>query len=188
MRPGILRIGPFWALAVLLVSVPSAARAQGDVAAGARVYGEVCGRCHNPRAPTERTDREWVVIVNHMRVRGALTGKQASQVLAFLREMNRLPSLAALAEAAPAAASEGEVTDGRALIESRGCLGCHVVGKTGGNLGPSLNGVIGRRGVEFVEKKLRNPAFDNPNTLMPNLGLTDAEIQAIVEYLKRVKE
>lgn len=198
MHTRILSPAAFWSVAAaILLAPPSAGAQQADIAAGAKVYGENCGRCHNPRAPTERTDREWTVIVNHMRVRGGLTGNQARQVLAFLREMNRLPSLASLAEAVPAApgpvqslppALGASSADGPALIESKGCLGCHVLGKAGGNLGPSLNGVMGRRGVEFVEKKLRNPAFNNSNTLMPNLGLTDAEIEAIVEYLKTVQE
>lgn len=198
MRAWMLNSVASCAVAALLMSVPSSAAAQGEIAAGAKIYGEICGRCHNPRAPTERTDREWTVIVTHMRVRAGLSGEQARRVRAFLQAMNGLPSLASLA-AAPVTAPEPEVAPshppapqdslspeerGKALVEGRGCVGCHVVGKTGGDLGPSLNGVIKRRGEDFVKKKLQNPTFDNPNSQMVNLGLSDAEIDAIVAYLK----
>ncbi len=62
------------------------------VAAGAAVYGSMCGRCHNARSPLERTDREWVVIIAHMRVRGNLTGPQVRDVLAFLQATNGQPA------------------------------------------------------------------------------------------------
>lgn len=62
--------------------------AQSQVAEGAVVYAQNCGRCHNARSPLERTDREWVTIVAHMRARGNLTKSQASQVLDFLQMAN----------------------------------------------------------------------------------------------------
>lgn len=188
------RIGLGLAIATALAAWPSASSAvQSEVAAGAKVYSENCGRCHNPRSPTERTDREWTVIVNHMRIRAGLTGQQARQVLAFLQETNGLPSLASL-EAVPRAPAgvsvdgPADASRGRSLVEAKGCQGCHVIGSTGGSLGPSLNGVIGRRGADFVTKKLTNPAFDNPNTMMPSLGLSEAELSSIVEFLSTLEK
>lgn len=188
------QIGSAVAVAVALAAWPSASSAvQSDVAAGAKVYAENCGRCHNPRSSTERADREWTVIINHMRVRAGLTGKQARQVLVFLQETNGLPSLASLAGVPPAPSTSSaeppaDPSRGKSLVEAKGCMGCHVVGKAGGNLGPSLNGVLRRRSEDYVVQKLRNPGFDNPNTMMPGLGLTDAEIQSILEYLKTLGE
>lgn len=187
MRTGIWTRG--FVAALVFGASPSALwAAQSDVAAGAKVYAENCGRCHNPRSSTERTDREWTVIINHMRVRAGLTGGQARQVLAFLQETNGLPSRASAEAVMAPRATEPEAPAGadrgRALVEAKGCAGCHVVGKTGGTLGPSLNGAVARRGEEYVVRKLANPAFDNANTMMPRLDLTDAEIESIVEYLK----
>ncbi len=69
--------------------VPGSALAQqntsADVTEGARVYGDMCGRCHNPRSPLEHNDRAWVAIANHMRNRGNLTGGEVRSVLAFLQ-------------------------------------------------------------------------------------------------------
>lgn len=185
MRTRIL-IGATVGLVAAGLSWPAAAAGvQADVAAGAKVYAETCGRCHNPRAPTERTDREWALIVAHMRVRAGLTGEQARLVLAFLQATNAQPSVAE--GPAPAASRVPVGADGKAIVEGTGCLGCHVVGRSGGTLGPSLNGVLGRRGEDYVRRKLGDPAFDNPGTLMPNPGLSDQEIEAVVEYLKTVQ-
>lgn len=179
---------------------PAAARAQqpgeSSVATGARVYGDMCGRCHRPRSPLERTDRDWVTIINHMRVRGNLTGQQARAVVAFLQATNSSPSEAAPLPGAPAApgAAPGEysntipsdaasVARGVALVASKACIGCHVVGAQGGQVGPSLNGVLTRRSAAFVRQKLSNPSFNNATSMMPNFGLTAEEIDAIVAYL-----
>ncbi len=62
------------------------------VAEGAAVYGANCGRCHNARSPLERSDRQWVVIMTHMRVRANLAGQDARKVLAFLMATNGQPS------------------------------------------------------------------------------------------------
>ena len=55
---------------------------------GAQVYSTTCARCHNARPGSERTDREWVAIVAHMRARANLSKTQAAGVLAFLQATN----------------------------------------------------------------------------------------------------
>ncbi len=163
---------------------------------GARTYGAMCGRCHNPRSPLERSDRDWVVIINHMRVRANLTGKASRNVLAFLQATNTDPSVPAGAGAEGTAGAEGPslrhgppsddleaIAQGRQLVTAKACVGCHVVGETGGSLGPSLNGVVEGRGADYVRKKLANPTFDNTASMMPNFGLTEEQIEAMLAYL-----
>lgn len=58
------------------------------MAAGARVFSNNCGRCHNLRASTERTDQQWNVIVAHMRARANLTRSEAEAVRIFLQMTN----------------------------------------------------------------------------------------------------
>ncbi len=169
--------------------------AESEVAAGAKVYGDMCGRCHRPRSPLERTDRDWVTIINHMRVRANLTGKQTRAVLQFLQATNSSPAEAVpLPAAAPAAGSPrtfsnviatdaASIARGKALVAEKACVGCHVVGAQGGQVGPSLNGVLKRRTAAFVRQKLTDPSFNNPTSMMPNFGLTAEEIDAIVAYL-----
>lgn len=164
---------------------------------GARVYGDMCGRCHNPRSPLERSDRDWVVIANHMRVRGNLTGREVRSVLAFLQAMNTDPR-ERMVPPGPMAApgtdpGEGPPSDdpeviarGKALVQQNACLGCHVVERAGGQVGPTLNGVVRRRGAAFVRRKLIEPTFNNTTSMMPNFGLTAEQVEAILAYLDAI--
>ena len=56
--------------------------------AGALAWSQNCMRCHNLRNPNERSDREWDVIVHHMRVRANLTAEEHRLILRFLQSAN----------------------------------------------------------------------------------------------------
>lgn len=181
---GLLAVG-------LAVAAPLAAQ-EGDVAEGSRVYGNSCGGCHNARSPLERTDGEWVTIVNHMRVRANLTGRQARSVLAFLQASNTDPAAARGATPAPETLSDEVPTDpalitqGEQLVAQKACIGCHLIGGAGGNVGPSLDRVVANKGARFVRQKLTDPTFNNGTSMMPNFGLTPQEIDALVAYLASI--
>ena len=53
--------------------------------AGAQLWAQNCGHCHNFRSPNMYSDAQWDVIVLHMRVRGNLTAGEHQQILAFLK-------------------------------------------------------------------------------------------------------
>ncbi len=187
---GLGRTGAALLASLLLLVAPRAGTAQesGSVAEGARVYGDVCGNCHNARSPLERSDRDWVTIVNHMRVRGNMTGQQARNVLAFLQATNNDPAESVAPPHEPSVpAGEAEGMDaaqrGEELVAARACLGCHVIGGAGGNIGPSLNGVVDRRGEDYVREKLADPTFDNDSSMMPNFGLSEEQTGWITAYL-----
>ena len=55
---------------------------------GARAWAQNCMRCHNVRDPQERSDREWEIIVHHMRVRANLTAEEHRLILEFLKAAN----------------------------------------------------------------------------------------------------
>jgi len=185
------------AVAMLLLALPRGAVAQESdaVAEGARVYGAMCGRCHNPRSPLERSDGEWVSIINHMRVRANMTGEQVRNVLAFLQATNTNPAeRAADAGAAPvpsgqvqttgAASTDPQVIElGEKLMAQKACLGCHIIGKQGGQVGPTLNGIKNRRDADFLRRKLADPTFDNSTSMMPNFNLSQEDIEALVAFM-----
>lgn len=179
-------------IAAGVIATPSAMSAQeGSLAEGARIYGRVCGSCHNARSPLERSDRDWVTIINHMRVRGNMTGAQARDVLAFLQATNEDPTTITVIPAPPRISDAlplDTVQEGKRIVGEKACLGCHVVGDEGGNIGPSLNGVVARRGVDYVHRKLADPTFDVDSSMMPNLGLTDEEIGWVIAYLVTLDE
>ena len=190
------RLVPFL---TMLIGFPTVAVAQSGelVTEGSRVYGNTCGGCHNARSPLERTDAQWVTIINHMRVRANLTGRQTRAVLAFLQATNGNPAeettLPGDSTRGPGAATPPRsdvvptdpdlVAEGKALIAQKACIGCHVVASAGGNVGPALNGVVARRGAAFVRNKFADPTFNNATSMMPNFGLTDEQIEALVAYL-----
>ncbi|MGE5295501.1 MAG: c-type cytochrome [Solirubrobacterales bacterium] len=58
------------------------------VAAGGKIWGSRCGVCHNLRPPSEYSDAQWAVAVQHMRVRVPLTGSQQKKILEFLQATN----------------------------------------------------------------------------------------------------
>lgn len=84
---------------------------------------------------------------------------------------------------------------GKALFQSKGCVACHTIGK-GKLVGPDLKGVTERRDQEWIAKWLKDPdsmIFTDPTAKellkeflvpMPNQGLTDEDIRAIMAYLK----
>jgi hypothetical protein len=55
---------------------------------GAQLWAENCTRCHNAPPPDRYSDAQWDVIVQHMRLRANLTGAEAREIAAFLKDSN----------------------------------------------------------------------------------------------------
>jgi len=78
-------------LALMLLAAPVMAgdsQPAGDVTRGAGSWVNNCARGHSMRDPNEFRDDQWRVIVNHMRVRGNLTGQDARDIRVFLQSAN----------------------------------------------------------------------------------------------------
>jgi cytochrome c oxidase subunit 2 len=87
---------------------------------------------------------------------------------------------------------------GADLFVQKGCIGCHAVAGTlaQGVVGPNLTHFGSRQTLaagimentpENLHRWLKNPLAVKPASLMPNLGLTDADIAALTAYLYRLK-
>jgi cytochrome c2 len=84
---------------------------------------------------------------------------------------------------------------GKALFQTKGCVACHTIGK-GKLVGPDLKGVTDRRDKEWLTNWLKDPDTmirTDPTAKellkeflvpMPNQGLTDEDIKALMAYLK----
>jgi cytochrome c2 len=75
---------------------------------------------------------------------------------------------------------------GRALFRNKGCITCHqndrVQGETGiFEIGPNLTAY--QNDPEFLRAWLENPRAIKPETPMPDLGLTPAEIEDLIAFL-----
>ena len=87
------------------------------------------------------------------------------------------------------------IKKGKALWSTKGCMGCHTIGK-GKAAGPDLMGVLDRRSLDWVQRWLHDPPAMQEsdstarallaqfnNTKMPNLQLGDEEVTALIAYI-----
>lgn len=91
------------------------------------------------------------------------------------------------------------VAKGKQLFTTLACAGCHTVqGLTGGKVGPELTHeaskktpIAGVAGLDVNEANLKkwisNPPAAKPGTLMPNLGLDQPTIDALVQFILTLK-
>lgn len=88
----------------------------------------------------------------------------------------------------------GSVASGHTLISDYGCGACHVipgVPEAIGEVGPSLTNFASRSYIagrvpnttEVLVRWLENPQAVDPQTAMPNLGLSSQEARHITAYL-----
>ncbi len=72
---------------------------------------------------------------------------------------------------------------GRAAFDAAGCRACHSIGGVGGNAGPDLTLVGFRRTREWLDLWIKDPKAWKPDTKMVKFRLSDADREAIVDYL-----
>lgn len=100
-----------------------------------------------------------------------------------------------LGQTAGVSSDPAAIKNGKALWTTKGCVGCHTIGK-GRAAGPDLMGVLDRRSLEWVQRWLHDPTAmqqsdstamalvtEFNNTKMPNLQLTDDEVRALIAYV-----
>ena len=105
-----------------------------------------------------------------------LSNSQMNALAAFLLKWN--PKNARELEAAPAFAVEGAM-----VYQGQKCGICHQVNGVGQKMGPSLNGVAGRRGREWIEDHFRDPQKMSPGSPMPPYKFSSRDMDRIVSYL-----
>lgn len=90
-----------------------------------------------------------------------------------------------------ASAAAADIAHGRELFQAKGCASCHqhsAVAGSGqfsggpGGTAPVLTAYPGDPA--YLRSWLRDPQALKPRTTMPNLGLSDAEITALIAFLK----
>ncbi len=96
------------------------------------------------------------------------------------------------AAASGGAAGPTASTDPMEMINAFGCIGCHVVGGTGGAVGPPFDGMGGRLSRDRIRDGILNPAATvargyeaMAGTMPPTFGqqMTAAQLEALVSFL-----
>src|SRR5579862_8185642 len=84
----------------------------------------------------------------------------------------------------------GDAKSGEQIVKSIGCQGCHVVGegdRTAAGphrtFGQPLENVGNKTTYEWIYNWVRDPKHYNPNTYMPSLRLTDAQVADVATFL-----
>jgi len=84
---------------------------------------------------------------------------------------------------------------GRALFVAKGCIGCHFHKEANlpswsshGSGGPNLSDIdnpytLLHNDVEYLRTWLRDPWVKNPNRVMPELDLSEEEIESLLAFL-----
>jgi cytochrome c oxidase subunit II len=101
------------------------------------------------------------------------------------------------AQKAPAPEPTGDAVAGKELFARHACVGCHTIrGVAAGALGPDLTH-FGSRALfgaglwtttpDNVAAWIKNPPALKPGSRMPNLGLSDADANALAVYLISLK-
>ena len=63
------------------------------------------------------------------------------------------------------------------------CLGCHVVGSSGGHVGPDLTHVASRRSMAYIRRMVTDPAQTIPGTTMPRIAMAASTRELLIGYL-----
>jgi ubiquinol-cytochrome c reductase cytochrome b subunit len=149
-----------------------------------------CDGCHNiaagdPKAGpvlstvVTRQSEDWMS--SHFQDASAtgeasLTGAQVQNLTAFA--INLTPANG------PAVANAPESSvHGAGIYATQECTFCHLVNGEGQTVGPTLNGVAGRRDAEWLVGHFREPAAFVPGSTMPPLDLPEPQMDALVSYL-----
>ena len=71
-----------------------------------------------------------------------------------------------------------------ALLRTRlPCLGCHIVGASGGRIGPDLTHVASRRSSAYIRAMVSEPARLLPGTTMPRIPMPSSMRELLIAYL-----
>lgn len=79
--------------------------------------------------------------------------------------------------------SESLVAEGKMLWQQKNCTSCHQFYGLGGHLGPDLTNVSSKRPPEYIEAFIKNGT-----DVMPNYGLNQKEVDALMAFLAEVDQ
>ena len=136
--------------------------------------------------------------VQHALMRFLVVAESPSAFNSWLTNERRIQGFGTAAVPTPAAGAQPSlVQQGATLFANGACVTCHTVRGTqaAGTIGPELTHFGSRKSIAAntlpkdpeglnLKRWLRNPQAVKPGNLMPNLNLSEADIEAIAAYLE----
>ncbi len=175
-------------------AAPSDTTLAARIGQGAELFSRTCQRCHNPRGPEERTDREWVIIMQHMQTRANLTRKQGSLVRDFLLASNDAALMPARLRGnvpPPSEVTDELIAQGRLVYKGAGtCFACHGGGLEGGPIAPNLKDSQWKRGTgDFASilDVVRNGVSGTAMAAYPG-GISEEQAQQVAAFVWAVSQ
>ena len=125
----------------------------------------------------------------HANMRIRVIAQTEEEFSAWLTEQAKIPETP----------STGIAAEGAKIFQEVACMNCHTIAGTpaAARVGPSLTYLATRDTIgagvltntpDNIAKWLKNPAKYKPGSLMPNMKLTDEQVNAIVAYLEALDE
>ncbi len=84
-------------------------------------------------------------------------------------------------------AADADAAEGQRLYTTLGCRACHIVGQTGGYVGPPLTDAQTRLQPGWVFTWLKGPQRWRADVRCPDYGLTDTDALRLTAYLETLK-
>jgi len=84
-------------------------------------------------------------------------------------------------------ASDSDAKEGERLYVSFGCRSCHIIGNSGGYVGPPLSDTANRLRPGWINHWLSNPQQWRRDALCPNYGLTPTDALRLTSYLETLR-
>ncbi len=172
-----------------------------NLARGAKIWTNNCGRCHNYRAPSEFSPLQWHTILLHMRIQAELTGQEERDIYDFLtsqsnqtnaREISVSEKTVINEKSAASSTTQSEIETGKKIYQQT-CIACHGPDGSGAVPGaPNFRGSNSPllKSQAVLRKHIEN-GFKSPNSpiAMPpkggNPSLTEAQINAVLDYMEQ---
>lgn len=123
-----------------------------------------------------------------------LTDAEVQDLVAFLQWVSKIDTNNWPPQPPAAPPSQTGTSQGALLFQQMGCTACHMIdGQGASGPGPDLSHIGSEpydqlsNTPDFLLKWIKDPKAEKPTTTMPAIPMTDAQRQAIVNYLVGLK-
>lgn len=87
----------------------------------------------------------------------------------------------------PISFNKHDIKNGEKLVNSLGCLGCHMIGEKGNAFAPEFTDIGDKVKPEWLYEFLKKPKAYDPKTIIPDFMITENDIPGIAAYLMSLK-